>query len=89
MFPILIDYKIRNYTGIREVPWNFVEPARKQIETNHGQTLERLAERGGLCWYELLCGLQRQKLDFKIKINNESCGDAVKQLLEEWTRGSI
>ena len=37
------------------VPWEFVETFRKQAESNHSQTLERLAERGGLApnemWY--------------------------------------
>lgn len=32
----------------RSVPWSFVEAFRDQAEANHGQTLERLAERGGL-----------------------------------------
>jgi len=40
---------------VRSVPWAYVEQYRKQAERNHGQTLERLAERGGLGWYELEC----------------------------------
>ena len=82
-FPILIDYKIRNYDGIRTVPWDFIEPARKQIEANHGQTLERLAERGGLCWYEILCGLQKQKL-FKNNIDKTLCEHKVNEMLITW-----
>lgn len=35
------------------VPWALVEPHRERARTNHGQTLERLAERGGLCPVEL------------------------------------
>ena len=35
------------------VPWALVEPYREQATRNHGQTLERLAERGGLDWMEL------------------------------------
>lgn len=31
-----------------EIPWAFAERIRQQAEYNHGQTLERLAERGGL-----------------------------------------
>lgn len=34
--------------SVVELPWAFVEQWRAQIERNHGQTLERLAERGGL-----------------------------------------
>lgn len=36
------------------VPWGFVAPHEKQAQHNHGgQTLHRLAERGGLDWSEL------------------------------------
>ena len=35
------------------VPWAFAESFRVQAERNHGQTLERLAERGGLCPEEM------------------------------------
>jgi hypothetical protein len=38
------------------VPWSMVEPWRARIELNHGQTLERLNERGGLAPEELWCG---------------------------------
>jgi len=37
----------------RSVPWAFVEAFRQQAEQNHGQTLERLAERGGLAPEEM------------------------------------
>lgn len=36
------------------VPWRVVERHRAQIEHNHGQTLERLAVRGGLDAVELV-----------------------------------
>jgi len=35
------------------VPWSFVEDHEEQAQTNHYQTLERLAERGGLSPTEL------------------------------------
>lgn len=37
----------------RSVPWAFVEKFRAQAETNHDQTLERLAQRGGLAPEEM------------------------------------
>lgn len=52
-FPVLS----RNRNGWGEdksVPWEILEPHRAQAMTNHGQTLERLAERGGLSPEELL-----------------------------------
>lgn len=37
------------------IEWNIVEPYRERALINHGQTLERIAERGGLDWYEMFC----------------------------------
>lgn len=34
------------------IPWEAIEPHREQAKRNHCQTLERLAERGGLTWRE-------------------------------------
>ena len=36
------------------VPWSFLAPHEPQAIKNHGQTLKRLAERGGLAWSEIL-----------------------------------
>lgn len=41
-------------SGGETIPWEAVEPHRRQAAQNHGgQSLERLAERGGLSWGEL------------------------------------
>ncbi len=54
-----MDFPIHSGPGFvrpedkERVPWALVEPHRAQALRNHGQTLERLAERGGLCWSEL------------------------------------
>lgn len=48
-FPIMREWG----HGTMNVPWGFVEPFRDAIERNHRQTLERLAERGGLSPVEL------------------------------------
>jgi hypothetical protein len=42
----------------RSVPWSVAEQAREQAYRNHEQTLERLAQRGGLCPRELLTALR-------------------------------
>lgn len=36
------------------IPWEILIPHEEQALQNHGQTLERLAERGGLDWNEIL-----------------------------------
>ncbi len=54
-FPIL---KSARADPAESVPWDFVVRVRKQAEKNcAGQTLERIAERGGLSWRELLAAL--------------------------------
>lgn len=42
MFPILGDDQIK------AIPWDVLAPHEAQAQKNHGQTLRRLAERGGL-----------------------------------------
>lgn len=46
----------------RSVPWDIVEPHEEQAQKNHGQTLQRLAERGGLSPAELVALLQDRPL---------------------------
>lgn len=41
----------------KSIPWALVAKHKAQAERNHGQTLERLAERGGLDPCELWCVL--------------------------------
>lgn len=48
MFPI-DPYRMKGEPWFpREIPWAAAETFRTQAEKNHGQTLERLADRGGL-----------------------------------------
>lgn len=43
------------------IPWSVLQPHEKQAIHNHGQTLKRLAERGGLCASEAIDVLTGQK----------------------------
>lgn len=52
-FPVLLNWRIRSKSKPRSVPWALLEPHRRQANRNHYQTLERLAERGGLSWSEM------------------------------------
>lgn len=54
-FPVLnaCDARKRG-TFPKSVPWAFVAPHEAQALRNHGQTLQRLAERGGLSAAEML-----------------------------------
>lgn len=51
--------KNSQFIGTNEsIDWNLIAPHEKQAMENHcGQTLEQLARRHGLSWYELLCVL--------------------------------
>lgn len=56
-FPIL---------GTKEsIPWLVIAPHESQAQSNHGQTLNRLAERGGLSWTEAFLTLTGQRLTFR------------------------
>lgn len=61
-FPILSRGR-----NVGTVPLAYVVNFRRQIERNHNQTIERLAERGGLSWMELyvaIMGVRGQSKDF-------------------------
>jgi hypothetical protein len=49
-FPILIHGRIDGRKP--SIPWAAIAPHERQANLNHGQSLRRLAERGGLCWSE-------------------------------------
>lgn len=61
-FPIITSYRAPKC--INEIPWEFIESGRKQAYKNHGQTLERLAQRGGLSPGEVRCALTGKDLSF-------------------------
>jgi hypothetical protein len=46
---------------LEAVPWEIVAPHERQADRNHGQTLRRLAERGGLSLCELAAVLEDRK----------------------------
>lgn len=48
------DFPIMGCNIIASIPWDFIAPHEAQALSNHGQTLKRLAERGGLCVSEAI-----------------------------------
>jgi len=54
-------YPVLGTQGQAKVDWQFVEDHAKQAYENHRQTVERLAERGGLSWCELCAVVQDRK----------------------------
>ena len=59
MFPVLSGKRVKS------VPWRIVQRHAWQAKRNHEQTLERLAERGGLSPAELLCVLNDRHWDMR------------------------
>lgn len=66
----------------RFIPWEVIEPHREQAQRNHrGQTLERLAERGGLCPVEMVSVLNDRPYPFGTSASyHDAVVDAVAEL---------
>jgi hypothetical protein len=65
-FPLLRDWRRNRDESIQSVPWAMLEPHEDQAQRNHGQSLERLAERGGLGVCEMLFILDNKPLNFAL-----------------------
>lgn len=64
-FPVLNQqhcHPSKRKTMPRSVPWAFAEKFRQQALENHEQTLEQLAERGGLAPEEMYLAAHGRKL---------------------------
>ena len=59
LFPVMAEYGHRIKEKTTDyIPYEAIEPHERQAMQNHGQTLKRLAERGGLYYCELLAVLE-------------------------------
>lgn len=89
MFPVLWPHSLRETARLRSlgcprsVPWAMLAPHKRRAELNHSQTLERLAERGGLSPSEIVCVLQDRKL---FPVPEDADCAAVPALLDAITR---
>ena len=77
MFPVLWQSLTRDEEKLmkdlgcpHQIPWRLIEPGRDQALRNHDQTLEKLAQRGGLCPEEIYAVLHGKGLRF---IRSEEC----------------
>ena len=58
-FPVLLREQRSIWPGVPDsIPWEAISPHEQQARANHGQSLEMLAQRGGLSPYELLAVLR-------------------------------
>lgn len=65
------------------IPWSVIEPHAAQAQRNHDQTLERLAQRGGLDPRELLAVLNDRHWRDYIGPSFAEAADQLQQLLRE------
>jgi hypothetical protein len=68
MFPVLWQgprAELAEYVRLgcpKRIPWERIAPHEAQALHNHDQTLERLAERGGLSPFEIMCAVEGHDL---------------------------
>lgn len=70
MFPVLDGGHHAEYRRLgmpREVPWRLLAPHEEQAKRNHNQTLERLAERGGLGPVEMRAIVEGKRSSLRVK----------------------
>lgn len=58
------EFPIMKNKGKEYIPYDVIKPHEEQAMKNHGQTLDRLAERGGLGWSEAYAVLTDSKIPF-------------------------
>ena len=88
MFPImLVNYRLAGKN--RDcIPWELIEKHEKQAVINHGQSLERLAERGGLSYEEALLVLTDKPLSSKI-VPEEEAIEKVRSIVELYNNQAV
>jgi biotin carboxylase len=64
------------------IPLDIIKPHEKQAILNHSQTLERLAERGGLSWAETLFVLKDEPYNYKIQLSEMSARTKVLEIID-------
>jgi hypothetical protein len=57
-----------------------------QVESNHGQTLERLAERGGLGLTEIVAAVEGKRLRDVRGMSDDAALKRVRELVFDWER---
>lgn len=77
-FPVLNQQDCRpqlRKTMPRSIPWAFAETFREQAYENHSQTLERLAERGGLSPEEIWMAANAKSLRMWREVDEQASID--------------
>jgi hypothetical protein len=67
----------------QSVPWAFAETFREQAKENHYQTLERLAERGGLSPEEMYCAAHGLRVG-RAQVDEQKAIDWLREAVKEF-----
>jgi hypothetical protein len=71
------------------IPWALISMYEGQAQKNHGQTLKRLAERGGLSVVESAHVLSNQNWRDGRKFTNQQAIDYVSRRIDEWRNAAL
>lgn len=71
------------------VPWAVVEPHEAQARSNHGQTLRRLAERGGLCLQEMVAVLADKEWRVVKHLSDDQAAAHINDLVRQWRKAQV
>lgn len=67
------------------IPWAMIREHARQAIANHGQSLERLAERGGLSPLEMMCVLLGKELGYYGLLTHDAV-EFIIRAVAEWTK---
>lgn len=70
------------------IPWEILEPHEAQAYSNHGQSLEQLARRGGLSWREIYAVITDKEFDYGSEHAADYYRRAVLDAVEEFELGN-
>jgi len=82
-FPVLWNYRDPKPHAPQWVPWDWMEKFAHRAERNHGQTILRLAERGGLGASEIWCAVHDKGLWDEGIPTEAACGEWLRS--EPWS----
>lgn len=89
-FPVLPSFRRETEPCPSSIPWEMIEPCEKQALINHGQSLERLAERQGLAPTEILAvldGIRYLDLNKKYKNSSEARAELTRRV-NDWNKNN-
>ena len=91
-FPVLYTGMINLWTQHpewpRSVPLAMMEAVESNCKCNHSQSVERLAQRGGMSYKEILWALMGCEWKEVGSMTTEEAANAVMKMVEEWNKAS-